>query len=140
MSAQGRPLLLIALGGAIGAVARYELGLAVRSRIGDMTPGGSAMLNLAGSLLVGLALTSIAEARPMDANRRLFLISGVCGGYTTCAAFSPEAFDMITTGAYERAVIYMAAGFMLSVVGAMLGAVAATRLAISVRARRAGSK
>jgi CrcB protein len=108
-------LLLVMLGGAIGAALRYQAGRAALGLAGPGFPWGTLAVNLAGGLLMGvLAGAAIGEGaaeRPLW----LFLGVGVLGGFTTFSAFSLELFAMIERGDFAVAVSYVLASVLGSV-------------------------
>ena len=109
--------LLVAAGGAMGAVARYSLGLTVgRVASGAAWPWGTFLANTSGGLLMGLLAGWLAlKGGAGHENIRLFAAVGVLGGFTTFSAYSLEAVMMI-----ERRQIGLAAAYVgLSVVVAM---------------------
>jgi CrcB protein len=91
-------VLIVAAGGAIGSVLRYLIGAAAL-RAGAEWPIGTTLVNLAGCLLVGL-FAGLAVGRPAVVTPawRLFLIVGLCGGFTTFSALGLETFDLIRDG------------------------------------------
>jgi len=118
-------LLLVMLGGAIGAGARYEVGRLSLRHIGLGFPWGTLIVNLAGGLLIGvlagLLFGGHADQRPLW----MFLAVGVLGGFTTFSAFSFDLFAML-----ERGQIGVASAYALgSVAGSVLLLVAGFRLA-----------
>jgi CrcB protein len=109
-------LLLVMLGGAIGAGCRYAVGKVAVAQLGTGFPWGTLAVNLAGGFLagalVGVLLGSAERGEPL----RLFLGTGLLGGFTTFSAFSAETGDMLQRGQVE-----LAAGYVLaSVIGAVL--------------------
>ena len=133
MRIHGKPLAIVAIGGALGSVARFELGWVLHAHLDHTSTTTKALLNLAGSFVVGFVIQFVVNKRSIGSQGQLFLITGLVGGYTTCAAFSPEALAMIDAGMQERAIVYMGASFVLSVLGAALGGLAATKLTIRNR-------
>ena len=125
--------LLVAAGGALGAMARYGLGLTV----GRLAPGaawpqswpwGTFTANVTGGLLMGLlagwlALKGGAEAETI----RLFAAVGVLGGFTTFSAFSLEAVQMIERRQWALASGYVAASTVLAIAAVFLGLMIARR-------------
>lgn len=106
----------IALGGAIGAVARYLTGLAVLRLVGAGFPWGTLAINVIGSFLMGVLVVVLAER---DAMRLApFLMMGILGGFTTFSTFSLD-----TIGLIDRGEVGMAAGYVLASVVLTLGAI-----------------
>ena len=116
--------LLAALGGALGALARWGVGTALPHSSGGW-PWATLLINLTGCLLFG-ALVAVLTAHAHEPSwARPFLAVGVLGGYTTYSAFAVEAVALVATGAPV-----LAAGYVLaSVLGGVL-AVAAGALAV----------
>lgn len=113
--------LLVALGGALGTIARYLVGFWA-APISQALPWGTILINVTGSFLIGFigTLTLAGGRYPVPETLRLFLMVGFCGGFTTFSAFSLQSFDLIRSGGELRAL----ANIGLSVV-LCLGAVAA---------------
>lgn len=97
--------LYVFLGGGLGAVLRYLAGLAVAS------PWGTLFVNVTGSLAIGLAIGWLSAA---SADTRLFLVTGVLGGYTTFSAFSLDALTLWQRGEPWMAALYVAGSLALS--------------------------
>ena len=105
--------IFVALGGAVGACARYAISLIpVKSQFPILT----LITNLLGALLIGF-IVGIAESRNISKNAMLFLKTGVCGGFTTFSTFSLEAYSILSTRNYDLCGLYVA----LSVVGCIAG-------------------
>ena len=105
--------MFVALGGAVGACARYAISLIpVKSQFPILT----LITNLLGALLIGF-IVGIAESRNISKNAMLFLKTGVCGGFTTFSTFSLEAYSILSTRHYDLCGLYVA----LSVVGCIAG-------------------
>ena len=111
-----RNLILVMLGGAIGAGFRYGVGTLALRQLGPSFPWGTWVANLSGGLLVGLlAAFLIGQGDPAEP-LRLFLAVGVLGGFTTFSAFSLEAVQMIQRGEAALAGAYIVS----SVAGSLL--------------------
>ncbi|HXE11105.1 MAG TPA: fluoride efflux transporter CrcB [Bryobacteraceae bacterium] len=82
--------LCVLLGGGLGAVLRYAVGTAVASRYSTRLPLGTFFINISGSFLIGLLMTLFTERYAAHPNWRLFLVTGVLGGYTTFSSFEYE--------------------------------------------------
>ena len=113
-------LLIVMLGGAIGAGARHLVGSLTLARFGPGFPWGTLSVNLVGGLLMGLLAGWLARAGGSEATR-LFLAVGVLGGFTTFSAFSLEVFLMIERGQYGIAGAYIGASVIGSVALLFLG-------------------
>lgn len=117
-------LAQVALGGAIGASARYLTNVAVIRGIGPGFPWSTLIVNVLGSFLMGVLVVWLAERGAM----RLapFLMTGILGGFTTFSAFSLDAVALWERGAAGQALAYVAGSVMLSL-GALVAGMAVTR-------------
>ena len=92
--------LWVALGGALGSVARFALAAFIGRRFGDNFPWGTILVNVSGSFLIGVLVAlsenggKLAGAVPLQR----FLIVGICGGYTTFSAFSIQTLELMRNG------------------------------------------
>lgn len=123
-------LSLIALGGAIGAVARWQ-GAALVGRWSGEAWAGTMFVNVVGSALMGVLAVLMMEAFPGSWGRFApFAMTGVLGGFTTFSAFSLDALYLIERGKLEVAAGYIGASVLLSIASLWFG----LRLARSVLA------
>ena len=122
-------LLIVAAGGALGAVARYGIGLgAVRLFPAAQWPWGTLVVNVLGGLLMGLLAGWLAFRGGAHAESlRLFAAVGVLGGFTTFSAFSLETALMIERRQLAMAGGYVAASVILSIAALFLGLMVARR-------------
>jgi len=121
------PVLYIALGGALGSLARYYVAEALALVFGAAFPWGTLLVNVSGSFLIGcIAGGSGAAGRWVDspAVRQFFMI-GICGGYTTFSAFSLHTFGMLEAGEIGRAGSYVVGSVVLCVLATWAGFAAA---------------
>ena len=110
-------LLLVALGGAIGASARYGVGLGAARLFGEAFPLGTLFVNVAGGLAMGFLA---ARVGPEQETLRLALGVGVLGGFTTFSAFSLETVRLMDHQP-GLAMLYVAASVLLSIGACWLG-------------------
>lgn len=101
-----RLLLLIGAGSFIGGILRYLTAQWVQGKFLSAFPFGTLVVNIAGCLAIGLVF-GLSERTNMGAEWRLFLATGVCGGFTTFSAFSNETFGLLRDGQYVYALIYI---------------------------------
>ncbi len=113
-----RALLAVALGGAVGAVARYGVGLVALRLWGGPFPVGTWAVNLAGSFLIGLALPTLLE-QPVAV--RLALVTGFLGAFTTFSAFSLETAALWEAGRPGLALLNAAGSVVLGLAAVGLG-------------------
>jgi CrcB protein len=122
-------LILVAAGGAVGAVARYLTGLAALRSLGAAWPYGTLAVNVVGGFAMGLLAALLAARGEADQDRwRLLLGVGVLGGFTTFSAFSLEMAMMIERREWASAFTYSTVSVMASVVALFAGMMLARRL------------
>jgi fluoride exporter len=113
--------LLVAAGGAIGSLARWYLGTWLQTASGSAFPFGTLGVNVFGSLVIGFLLGIGAADGGIKDGWRLFLVTGVLGGFTTFSAFSAETLLMMRGSEYGPAAVYVAISITFSLVAAGLG-------------------
>lgn len=112
-------LIQVALGGAIGASARYLTGLAMMRVLGKGFPWGTLTVNFVGSFLMGVLVVVLAHE---NGNRFApLLMTGVLGGFTTYSAFSLDALTIFERGDYGLAGLYVIGTLILALGGIALG-------------------
>lgn len=124
----------IAVGGAVGSVARFWLGTLIQQRVGAGFPLGTLVINITGSLLLGFLWRFALASPTISPEIRALLTTGFCGGYTTFSTFSFETATLIEDGQYERAAMYVGLSVVISLAGTFLGFAAAREL-IALRGR-----
>jgi len=122
--------LWVAIGGALGSMMRYGFSGLVAQLTGQTFPYGTMFVNVTGALLIGmLASLSATESRFfIPASARIFLMTGVCGGYTTFSTFSLESFNLLREGDILPAFANMFLSVVLCVLAVWIGYVAAFAL------------
>jgi CrcB protein len=114
-------LLLIAVFGAVGTLARYSLQGLVQVRIGSTFPFGTLLINLTGCFLLGLVGQVTLNRMIVPPEWRVAIAVGFFGGYTTFSSFGWETAKMLESGEWLRATTYVATsvifGPLLSVAG-----------------------
>lgn len=122
----------VALGSAVGGVARYLLGGWIQERTGSTFPIQTLLINVTGSFLLGLIQRYALESVVVTPEVRTMLTIGFCGGYTTFSTFSLETVRMLEDGDWKRATLYMVLSVALSV-GAVVAGVAAAKELLAFR-------
>ncbi len=112
--------LYVGLGGALGAMLRYAVGFIPYK---GTFPLITLIINILGAFFIGF-FTGIAANKHMSENLLLFLRAGVCGGFSTFAAFSLEAYNIFNSGNHILAVVYSLLSVTLCIVGAWIGTLA----------------
>ena len=98
-----KALVLIAIGGAFGAVFRYGASLGVYSLLGRGFPYGTLFVNVTGSLLIGLLSVLFLERYTIDPEWRAAILVGLLGSFTTFSTFSMETLALLEHGDISRA-------------------------------------
>ncbi len=115
---------LVFLGGGLGAVARWAFGLAAARWLGAVWPWGTLGVNILGSFAMGLVMAALMRGGTMSVeaeNWRLFLATGILGGFTTFSAFSLESARMIEAGQWGQAGLYGLASVVVSIAALFAG-------------------
>ncbi|MGH9557979.1 MAG: fluoride efflux transporter CrcB [Bryobacteraceae bacterium] len=116
--------LVVLAGAGLGGLSRYAAGIWITDRYAGRFPLATFLINISGAFLIGLLMALLIEFQP-HTNWRLFLVTGVLGGYTTFSTFEYETFQAIRSGAYWIGLFYVAGSVVLGYAGVWLGAVLA---------------
>lgn len=114
-------LFAIALGGAIGSVARYLVVSQMTRWLGVAFPWGTLTVNVAGGLVIGLLAEAMALKWSVSPELRAFVIVGILGGFTTFSSFSLDVISLAQNGAVGTVFVYVFASVVLSVAAAFVG-------------------
>jgi CrcB protein len=121
------PLLQVAIGGALGASARYLTGLAAARLLGKGFPWGTIIVNILGSFAMGVLVVALLH---LSGNRYApLLMTGLLGGFTTFSAFSLDAVTLYERGQITLALTYVAGSVLLSIAALAAGLILARSLA-----------
>ena len=113
--------LIVFLGGGVGAALRHGINLANARALGTAFPYGTLMINITGSFVMGLVAAYFAFKGDASQQWRLFLTTGILGGYTTFSAFSLDAALLYERGEVGMAAVYVIASVAISIAGLFAG-------------------
>ena len=123
--------VLVFLGGGVGAAARHAANRAALALVGPNYPAGTLFVNIAGSIAMGLLAGWFAfRGETSTAAERLFLTTGVLGGFTTFSAFALDATLMWERHDVAAAAVYIASSVLLSMAG-LIGGMFLVRISVS---------
>ena len=111
----------VALGSAVGGVARFALSVFVQQRVGPNFPVGTLVVNISGSFVLGLILRYALGTQAITPEVRALLTTGFCGGYTTFSTFTYDTMLLLEDAQTSRAGLYVLLSVGLSLAGAWLG-------------------
>ena len=111
----------VAFGSALGGVARFLMVPWAQRWFSTGFPGGTLTVNILGSLIIGMVLRLAGEQGVMTPETRVFLTVGVCGGFTTFSSFSAESVELMQSGQWARAGVYVLASVTLCLIATALG-------------------
>lgn len=116
-----KTILIVGLGGFIGSVARYFMSMLNMSYDILSIPVGTLSVNILGSFIIGF-LTGLSERTTLiTAEWRLFLMVGICGGFTTFSSFTNENLALMHNGQFLSVLLYTALSIFLGFVAVYLG-------------------
>ena len=121
--------LIVFLGGGIGAASRHGINLLAARMLGMGFPYGTILINVVGSLAMGLIAEFFALKGGLPQHWRLFLTTGILGGFTTFSAFSLEAALLYERGELIGAATYVVASVVLAI-GALFAGLAIVRFIV----------
>ncbi|MGE3145599.1 MAG: fluoride efflux transporter CrcB [Pseudorhodoplanes sp.] len=113
--------LIVFLGGGLGAALRHGVNVLTPRMLGQSFPFATAIENVSGSFVMGLLAAWFAFKGDASQSWRLFLTTGILGGYTTFSTFSLDAVLLYERGATGLAVLYVLASVLLSIAGLLAG-------------------
>ncbi|HEV2274661.1 MAG TPA: fluoride efflux transporter CrcB [Acidobacteriaceae bacterium] len=113
--------LFIALGGALGAIARYWVGSSVAGRMGSKFPYGTLLVNLTACVILGFSLTWLGRRTEVNPAWRFVIPVGFIGAYSTFSTFEWETFSSLQSGAFLLSSVYVAVSLLLGLIAIWVG-------------------
>jgi CrcB protein len=110
-------IIWVGLGGMIGAIARYFLGILIKS---VTFPYATGLVNIMGALLMGIIM-GFAVKSQISPSLRLFLATGICGGFTTFSAFAWENLELLQQQRYGSFLLYTAGTLIFGILATAAG-------------------
>jgi CrcB protein len=125
--------LYVAIGGALGSMARFWLANTMAMLTGAEFPWGTLLINIIGSFVISFfgTLTGASPRFAVPNEARVFVTVGLCGGFTTFSSFSIQTLELVRTGQPGRAGLYVAASVVLCLAACALGFVAGNNIVAS---------
>lgn len=118
-----RTLVLVALGGGIGSVLRYLVSKIVYKWFSAYIPMGTFAVNVLGCFMIGLFFGLAIKNASYQGDMRILLMTGLCGGFTTFSAFALENVNLLQSGEYMQALIYIVASVVVGLLAVFGGIV-----------------
>jgi CrcB protein len=113
--------LLVFVGGGLGASLRHTINIACARCMGPSFPWGTFIINISGSIVMGLIAGYLAFKGEASQPWRLFVMTGILGGYTTFSAFSLDTALLYERGEIGLALLYVLGSVVLSIAGLFAG-------------------
>ena len=105
--------LLIAVGGALGSIARYWVGSTIANRMGTKFPYGTFVINLTACVIIGFSLSFLARRADLNTGWRFLVPIGFIGAYSTFSTYEWETLSNIRSGAFAIAALYAVGSLVL---------------------------
>jgi len=113
--------LFIAIGGALGSLARYWVGSTIADRMGTRFPYGTFVINITACIIIGFSLAFLGRRSEFSPALRFLIPVGFVGAYSTFSTFEWETFSSLQAGAFLIAALYVVLSFFLGLVGVWCG-------------------
>lgn len=120
--------LYIAVGGALGAIARYWVGSAVSGRMGVKFPYGTLLVNVTACIILGFSLTYLGKRADLNPAWRFLIPVGFIGAYSTFSTYEWETLSTMRSGAFLLAALYAGGSLILGLTATWLGTALADML------------
>jgi CrcB protein len=116
-----RALLFVGIGGGLGSIFRYVISVFVGRHIPIVFPMGTLLVNISGCFLIGVFYSIFARHADFNNDWRLFLITGICGGYTTFSTFSYDGLVLLKQGANLSFMLYALGSVVIGLLATFAG-------------------
>ena len=113
--------LLIAIGGALGSLARFWVGSTITNRLGTKFPYGTFVVNITACLVIGFTLALLGRRAELNVAWRFLILIGFIGAYSTFSTFEWETFSNLQTGAFFIAALYVVLSVFLGLIAVWCG-------------------
>ena len=113
--------VFIAIGGSLGAIARYWVGALVANRLGTKFPYGTFVINISACIIIGFALTFLGKRADLNPAWRFLIPVGFVGAYSTFSTYEWETFSSLRTGAFAMASFYAFLSLFLGIAAVWCG-------------------
>ncbi|MDR3750356.1 MAG: fluoride efflux transporter CrcB [Terracidiphilus sp.] len=120
--------LLIAVGGALGSLARYWVGSTISGRLGTRFPYGTLVVNITACVIIGFSLTYLGRRADLNPAWRYFIPIGFVGAYSTFSTYEWETLSSMRAGAFTLAALYAAGSLVLGLISVWGGSLLAEAL------------
>ncbi len=117
--------IFIAIGGALGSMARYWVGVNVASKMGTKFPYGTFVINITACLIIGFSLTLLSKRAELNPAWRFLIPVGFIGAYSTFSTYEWETLSTLRTGAFLMALLYAISSLVLGLIAVWGGSVLA---------------
>jgi len=117
-----RALLFVGIGGGLGSILRYVISLFIGKHVPVVFPLGTLIVNISGCFLIGVFYSIVARHSDFNFEWRLFLITGICGGYTTFSTFSYDGLILLKQGSDLSFILYMLGSVVIGLLATFAGA------------------
>jgi CrcB protein len=117
-----RALLFVGIGGGLGSILRYLTQIYVGRHIPLAFPLGTFLVNCSGCFLIGMFYSMAAKYTGFGPEWRLFLITGICGGFTTFSTYSYDGLVLLRQGSHLPFMLYMIGSVVLGLLATFAGA------------------
>jgi fluoride exporter len=117
-----RALLFVGIGGGLGSMLRYIIQVFVGRHVPLVFPLGTFLVNISGCFLIGMFYSLAEKHTGFTPEWRLFLITGICGGYTTFSTYSYDGLILLRQGAGLSFCMYVIGSVVLGLVATFVGA------------------